>query len=261
MAKKLLFLCFLLASMVALAQPITQYTQFNGPYDFVAIGNTMNLMENNIPGAPCDILTTSDAELTLEPDQTIIAAYLYWAGSGSLTVADLEVELNGIPIVAERVFEVLASGLLFFGAFADVTTILQTTGNGIYTLSEFDLTDVIPAYCGSSNFGGWSVVVIYEDPDMGSNQVSIYDGFETVNQGNPQLDFTLTGLNVIDPLGAKIGFMAWEGDNVTAPVNETLRVNGNILSNLPLNPLITHLTAPTVILGLLNFGIWIWTTI
>ena len=39
----------------------------------------------------------------------------------------------------------------------------------------------------------------------------------------------------MDNIGAKIGFLAWEGDASLA-VNETLRINGNILSNPPLNP-------------------------
>src|SRR5690606_31870377 len=156
----------------------------------------------------------------------------YWAGSAPLVEADLDIELNGIPITAERTFEVVASGLLFFGAFADVTSILQTTGNGTYTLSEMDLTHIIfPGspwgYCGNANFAGWSVVVIFEDPDMGSNQVSIYDGFEIIEQSTPDLNITLSGLNVIDPLGAKIGFMAWEGD-ISSNWGEELLVNGNV---------------------------------
>src|SRR5690606_23757579 len=39
-----------------------------------------------------------------------------------------------------------------------------------------------------------------------------------------------------DNAGAKIGFIAWEGDSGIA-VNETLRVNGNIIGNPPLNPI------------------------
>src|SRR5690554_2934143 len=96
-------LLFFLYSYTAFAQPITQYTQFNGPYDFVAIGNTLNEAENNT--GYCDILTSSSADLNLDPDHTVIAAYLYWSGSGSLAQADLDVELNGTPFSAERLFE------------------------------------------------------------------------------------------------------------------------------------------------------------
>ena len=42
-------------------------------------------------------------------------------------------------------------------------------------------------------------------------------------------------LNVLDNEGAKIGFVAWEGDSALA-VNESLRINGNVIGNPPLNP-------------------------
>ena len=58
---------------------------------------------------------------------------------------------------------------------------------------------------------------------------------EGVSQNNTNLTITLENLNVLDNIGAKIGFLAWEGDSGLA-VNETLRVNGNIISNPPLNP-------------------------
>jgi hypothetical protein len=48
------------------------------------------------------------------------------------------------------------------------------------------------------------------------------------------INITLPSLNVIDNIGAKIGFVAWEGEE-NISVNETLTINGNILSNA-LNP-------------------------
>src|SRR5690606_27334586 len=220
------------------AQPVTLYETFLGNYDFTAIGNTLNLQENGL-NVPCEILTSSSADLTLEADQNIIAAYLYWAGSGT---GDFNVSLNGTPIVAERTFLInFTQGITYpmFGAFADVTAQVQTTGNGTYTLSDLDLTSVIggiPNYCQIAlNFGGWSIIIVYEDPDLSYNLVSVYDGFEFVAQTNPILDITLTGLNISATEGAKIGFLAWEGDSFTA-VNESLKVNGITMSNPPLNP-------------------------
>src|SRR5690606_12487401 len=40
---------------------------------------------------------------------------------------------------------------------------------------------------------------------------------------------------MIDTQGGKIGFLAWEGDAGTG-IGEELLVNGNVLSNPPLNP-------------------------
>src|SRR5690606_29373245 len=126
-----------------------------------------------------------------------------------------------------------------FGAFADVTSLVQTTGNGAYTLSNLDLNSVIngfPSYCPVAlNFAGWAIIIVYEDPTFSNSLVLIYDGFEHFSSSNPELNFTLQGLNVTEPTNNKIGFLAWEGD-VSTSLNETLKINGVSLTNPPLNP-------------------------
>ncbi len=76
-------------------QDISLYKQYNGRYDFLFIGNTLNTIENNnidgYPDPPCTILSNSSATLSLNPDDIIENAYLYWAGSGT---GDFEVQLN-----------------------------------------------------------------------------------------------------------------------------------------------------------------------
>ncbi|WP_317166971.1 T9SS type B sorting domain-containing protein [Winogradskyella ursingii] len=229
--KRPYYIIFLILSVSVLsAQDVSLFQQLNGRYDYTAIGNTLNIQENG-PTAPCNILTSSSAILNLNPDQSIIAAYLYWAGSGT---GDFEVELNGIPISAERSFsDSLDPNRIFFAAFADVTEIVLNQGNIYYTISGFDIQSVIPPYCPSgTNFGGWAISVIYQDEDLPLNQLNIYDGLQSVPES---LSITLDNLNVLDNEDAKIGFIAWEGDNALA-VNEQLTINGNIISNPPLNP-------------------------
>ena len=234
------FLVFMLGVFYTNAQDISLYEQFNGHYDFTAIGNTLNNDENNLvdSGDPgyCTIQTSSSAELELLPSQTITAAYLYWAGSGIGESEGFNVKLNGVDVQAERTFIYTFNGLSFFAAFADVTNQIQTTGNDVYTFSDLDLTSVIPSYCGNStNFGGWSIVVVYEESTLPLNQLSIYDGLEGVHSTVNEVNVTLENLYVATTEGAKIGLLAWEGDS-NLDINETLRVNGNILSNPPLNP-------------------------
>lgn len=221
------------------SQDISLYQQFNGNYDYLAFGNTLNLDENGA-NVPCEILTSSSANLQLNPGQQVVAAYLYWAGSGP---GDFNVTFNQVPITASRTFSLTYNqngvDYVYFSAFADVTQQLQNTGNGNYTLADLDLTADIPPYCyppgTGTNFGGWAVTVVYEDPSLPLNQINVFDGLETVNRDYQTLEIVLDNLKVIDPQGAKIGFLAWEGDRKIA-VNETLRINGNILSNFPLNP-------------------------
>ena len=230
----LFFLLLLVPNHALLAQDISLFTQHNGRYDFVFFGNTMNLAENNLLG-PCVVLTESAAGLNLAAGNTIQKAYLYWAGSGT---GDFNVRLNGTEINAEREFNLVhwATNLSYFNAFADVTSLVQQSGNGIYTLSDLDVSAfLIPEqYCNNrTNFAGWGIVVIYENAALPLNQLNIYDGLK----GVPMLiDIVLENLNVIDNDDAKIGFIAWEGDS-TLEINETLSINGNALSNLPLNPI------------------------
>lgn len=213
------------------AQDVTLFEQLNGRYDYLAIGNTLNTAENG-NSAPCTILTSSSAELELQPNQTIIAAYLYWAGSGA---GDFDVSLNENPITAQRTFsDALDDTRIFFAGFADVTDIVSDQGNGAYNLSDLDISSIINPYCPSgTNFAGWALTVIYEDTSLPLNQVNVYDGLQSVPD---ELTITLGNLNVLDNENAKIGFIAWEGDRSLA-VNEQLSINGNTIGNPPLNPI------------------------
>ncbi|MES2574138.1 MAG: gliding motility-associated C-terminal domain-containing protein [Bacteroidota bacterium] len=227
------FIIILFISCPFYGQDVTLYQQYNGRYDFVFVGNTLNNAENNSidgqPNPPCTIKTASSASLNLNPNDVIESAYLYWAGSG---FGDYDVKLNNQDITAQRAFILFRGQLPYFSAFADITSLVQTTGNGIYDFSDLDLTAVIPYYCGTTNFGGWAIVIVYKNNNLPLNQLNIYDGFQSVPN---QIDITLNSLNVIDNKDAKIGFLAWEGDK-NLSVNESLRINGNLISNPPLNP-------------------------
>ncbi len=226
----LLFFLFYNPTTV-LGQDVELYQQFNGRYDYTAIGNTLNLSENGT-GADCVISTESSATLSLNANQTIVAAYLYWAGSDT---GDFNVSLNNNPVTAERTFsDALDANRLFFAAFADVTTLVQSIGSGDYTLSDLDIQSIISPYCPTgTNFAGWAITIIYEDDNLPLNQLNVYDGLQSVPD---ILTITLDNLNVLDNENAKIGFIAWEGDRSLA-VNEQLTINGNIIGNPPLNPI------------------------
>jgi len=229
-----LFIIFCLVSHSGFAQNISLYEQFNGRYDFVFIGNTMNTEENNNFFAPCFALTSSSATLALRPQDHIEKAFLYWAGSGP---GDFNVKLNNQNITAERSFShnQTTDGITktYFSAFADVTQMVKSTGNANYTLSDLDISAVIENFCtNGTNFAGWSIVVVYKNESLPLFQINVYDGFQGVPN---EINILLTNLNVIDIEGAQIGFIAWEGDQNLSD-NETLSVNDRIIGNPPLNP-------------------------
>ena len=214
-------------------QEVSLYQQFNGRYDFTFVGNTLNPAENSFQTSP-EILASSAAELSLNSDDTLLKAYLYWAGSGD---GDFEVELNGESFTAARTFGLIRNfngvDFTYFSAFADITDFIATTGNGVYTFSGLDNLSFLPLHFQRrTNFAGWAIILVYYNASLPLNQINLYDGLESVPD---ELNISLSSLNVIDNQAAKIGFLAWEGD-VGILVNETLRINGTILSNPPLNP-------------------------
>lgn len=208
---------------------IQVFKQFNGRYDFTAVGNTLSTGENN--NGFCDILPQSSADLNLALGETLVSAQLYWASIGT---GDFDVAINGTPVSAQRTFSHIFNGDPYFGAQADITDLVAANGNGTYTFSEMDVSAILSQYCGT-NFGGWAIYVIYEDPTLLLNQISLFDGLESVNDVNFPLDITLTGIDVTSDRLSKIGFLAWEGDQTLA-VSESLLINGNLISNPPLNP-------------------------
>jgi gliding motility-associated-like protein len=239
-----LFIVFFCSIFETNGQNVSLYNQLNGRYDFTFIGNTLNV-QPNFGNDPCLLLSGSDATLHLDPNDTIISAYLYWAGSGT---GDFNVKLNGIDITSQRnfsAFQVLNTNpapIPFFGAFADITTLIQTTGNGLYSFSDLDVTPFYnpDTYCNNgTNFAGWAIVIVYGNTALPLNQINIYDGLEALSSPNPnvvidQLIINLNNLFVLDDTGAKLGFVAWEGDENIAN-QESLLINGSILSD-PLNP-------------------------
>lgn len=239
MKKYLPFFVFLI-SVVGSAQDIDVFQQFYGRYSYTAIGNTLNPAENNLVWF-CETLPSSTAPLVLNTNQNIISAYIYWAGSGP---GDTDVTLNGTDITADDTLTVnyddpFQGELTYFSCFKEITSFIQANGNGDYTLTNLDISNVLatnPGYCNNrTNFAGWSIFVVYEDLSLPLNQVGIYHGLEIINRNEQEINIVIDNLNVLDNNGAKMGFLAWEGDNALN-YGESLVFNGNVLESLPLNP-------------------------
>jgi gliding motility-associated-like protein len=217
----------LFCPLVLRGQDVSLFEQINGRYDFTFIGNTMNSAENN-PTFSYITGTASSADLNLSPSDNVIRAYLYWAGSGD---GDFNVNLNGTSLVADRTFThsrfYSPNTFTYFSAFKDITSFVQNTGNGTYTLSDLDISAFEPLhYTRKTNFAGWAILIVYENPTLTLNQLNIYDGLQGVPDA---LQINLTNLFVMNNTNAKAGFIAWEGDSQLA--TETFSVNNIVISN------------------------------
>lgn len=245
---------FFLFSLCTVSLPAQTYSgtpfslshQFNGNYGFTEIGNTLNYQEN-FPFPICAIKTSSSATLNLGPNQTVVAAYLYWSGPGSPT-GHTTVQLNGNSITSSFTSIAAFSSTVpaqtdIFGCIADVTSIVQSAGNGNYVFSGLNLNNVVnpngngSAYCTNGQVhGGWAVLIVYQDLSLLPQQVNIYNGFKVISANNiTQITVNLTNLNVTNPTGSKLGFLAWNGTSFVN-VQEEVLFNNNVLSNSPLNP-------------------------
>lgn len=243
---KLFLYISILVSAISYAQPtgfpLELRDQFNGQYDFTVIGNTFNLADNWDPSnPPCQLGTTSSAFLNLQTNQNIIGAYLYWSGIGDGTL-EPTINLNNTDISPDSLIVVdpEQTGFFFyFGAFANITDFVQNTGNGLYIIDDFDLNPIINLYCSNGiYYAGWSIVVIYEDNSLTSNQISLYDGLSSLFQfsgiDNSSEDLVISNFLKNNTGDTKLGVGVYNG-SPNLFFGEALKLNGNVLSNF-LNP-------------------------
>src|SRR3984957_11214062 len=158
----------LLAASVAshAATTITLFKSFAGNINFVTTGNTLRAKPNNTytGGNACTLLSgltgtsvsagiSSSSVSGIPAGSTIVAAYLYYAGSGATTIST--VTFNGTSVTASRTFtdSTNATGNPFFSGFVDVTSLV--TGNAAYSFTGLSMDDS-NTYCANSTvLAGW----------------------------------------------------------------------------------------------------------
>jgi len=236
-----------LPQMAEAATTISLFKSFAGNINFVTTGNTLRASPNNTyaGGNACTLLsgnngtsvnagTSSSPVSGIPAGSTVVAAYLYYAGSGATTIST--VTFNGSSVTASRTFtdSTNPTGNPFFSGFVDVTS--QVTGNGTYSFTGLSV-DNTATYCGNSTvLAGWGLFVIYSNPSEKVRVINVFDGFQPF-QGS---SITLTPNNFKIPtsnIDGKFAVLTWEGDpdiNSTkagSTNTETLQFNGNVLSD------------------------------
>ena len=217
----------------AQAAPITRYQRYVGNMNFVATGGSLRTQPNT--GDACAVAATSTATVTGVPaGATLVAAYLYWGGSGG--TVDSQVILNAGAIAASRTFTTTfnngGTNFPYFGGFADVTG--QVTGNGSFTFGGLTVNTGAP-HCGSAAvLAGWGLVVIYERAAEPLRAINVFDGLEFFR--GDSLTLTPDGFRVpAAPIDGRMAIIAWEGDpGNSTPLNgfsESLSFNGSALDD------------------------------
>ena len=104
-----------------------------------------------------------------------------------------------------------------FSSYANITYLfkdgsgLDENASGEYILANLSTNHKKVKDHGNS--GGWSMLVIYENPDAQYKNVSVFHGWVTINDNSA--DFNVTGFLIpdTDNVKAKMSFMAHDGDN------------------------------------------------
>ena len=166
---------------------------------------------------------SSGATLTLPTSGSIRWAGLYW--SGAWTKASTETLKLRAPgagayqiITAERVDTSPSRQYTAFQAYADVTAIVQAGGAGDWWAADPTVQ------VGTGKFAGWSLVVVSDDPGSPTDQVTVFDGLQTVDATTGPLTFNVASR----PGGpARVGSVAWEGD--AEAFGDSLSLDGTVL--------------------------------
>ena len=259
----------LLQAGVVRADPISQTPSFffAGNLDFAITGGTLRTQSNGVNA--CSVGTSNTALLSgVPPGANVIAAYLYWAGSGS--TPDNQVQFRGATVNAGRTFsETFNFGALsfdFFSGFADVTALV--TGNGSYTFSGLTVTNTDQGtsapYCSrAAVLSGWGLIAVYEDPSEPLRVINLFDGFQSFR--GSQIQVTPNNFLVpANPVDGRIAILTWEGDveNSTPAnsVSENLVFDGQSTAAINLtdtvNPLNNQFNSTINVNGTTNsFGV------
>ena len=224
---------------------VSLLSSFAGNINYVVTGNTLRASDNatncaalnsGLSGDPVDAGTSSGTVSGIPSGATIVAAYLYWAGSGS--TADYSVSLNGNSVSAAAgrqysdTFNAGGGNLLsFFSGAADVSSIV--TGNGTYTFGGLSVTNTnvgTNTYLNScAVLAGWTLVVIYSKNTENNRVINIFEGFQAFRNSN----ITLNPNNFQIPssgIDGKFSVITWEGDP-DLNTGEDLQFNGNVLTD------------------------------
>jgi len=103
-----------------------------------------------------------------------------------------------------------------YACYADITALITplTNPQGDYTVAN--IRSVVGSLSSAGGAaGGWTLVVVYENPLLSGKLISTFDGFARVRNGNP-VTINYGGFNTIPagPVRVNLGAATLEGDNV-----------------------------------------------
>lgn len=232
---------------------------YNLQGDFVMVGNTnltlsvynditdnsSNLMKYVDIDNDASTFNSSSADLKFGTDAActkIIFAGLYWTGrahndnDNSPNIFNVtkngvtksfnkrKVKLKGpsggyqeITAGTNDIYFPTSGNRVMYSAYADVTDYVIAQGVGNYTVADIAINEGLSD--GTGFYGGWGMVVIYENPTKVWRDITVFDGNAfLLGSSSTAMELPVTGFQAVKsgPVNIKMGMMAGEGDrNIT----------------------------------------------
>ncbi len=173
-------------------------------------------------------------------------ARLYWGGRVNNSTSDATLRTVRIR-KGDGNYQTITDGQLdkvgitgtnhqAYQGYRDITSFIRSNGAGTYTVADISVNTGTIA--GGGYYGGWAIVVVYENPNLNYSSVRLYDGFIQV-QGGATHTISLTGLSAPGastvPSDIYMSTMAWEGDGAigsseTRPNGDYIKINDKYVS-------------------------------
>ncbi len=211
--------------------------------------NDNDMIYVDIDGNTNTTFNSSSAELTFSIENganpvcsKIVYAGLYWSGrAGSDEVFDVtkngvtktfnkrKVLINGpnnledyVEITANTVTDITEpnKNIYFpsgtegnmYSAYAEITSYVQQNGLGNYFVADIATLEGDPDFTGY--YGGWGMVVVYENSKMNWRDITVFDGHAYVTSGGGEEFIDISGFKAAQngDVNIKLGVMGGEGD-------------------------------------------------
>ncbi|MFE2281449.1 DUF3344 domain-containing protein [Streptomyces sp. NPDC059454] len=177
---------------------------------------------------------SSRAEVRLPAGSRVTYARLYWGGNllageqkpwqdnGRVLIAEPGGEYKELladTVVGHRV----ADGADAFQASADVTALVRDSAPGLYTVAQ---VNVAMGRSAAGTWGGWTLVVAYENPAEPLRHLALWDGFAPLG-GRSGVEMPLRDLPFPAGAGGRAGLVAYNGDRGTGGDSLVLTTDGS----------------------------------
>ena len=148
---------------------------------------------------------TPPADITKNYDKSVV--YLKHASAGSYTTISAQ-DIN----FSQNIYYPTTDYGYMYSAYAEVTDYVKTHGLGEYTVADIALREGDGG--GTGFFGGWGMIVVYENSKMKWRDVTIFDGHAYVEGGTASFELPVSGFRTAQDgdISMKLGLIAGEGD-------------------------------------------------